>query len=492
MNNYTRILLKFSLWALTGFILILIGITNVKAWTTKTIYSDNALSNSNQYLYSTTGLNVLTGNVGTNYTAVAKAISFYLSQNTVLNNTYKIRINFYLDDLVPNFNSDMVRIYTCNNSSCSEGIIVAINKQNNNGYSTYVDITFNPVQVGSKIHVELGNENYDNITGTQYFGINSVLVEEINTNQDIINNQTNNTNNIINNNNNNTQNIIDNDTSNTQAIIDNQNSSTQAIIDSNKETFNDCYTNLLRLLTPSTTTIRFNGVTENTAYQFPAGTYTFSYQKNTTNIIYTFFRSSSMTSNRSLGTSTSYTITSNENFNIWLYESGNISTSEIGNIMLIDNSYDGDILPLGQEKCINLVKEQEKTSKGILGKLKEIFNGIFDTSGPDTDSLSGMAGWLPPGPVDSILNLPLTFLNNLTTSVGSSCTPVFLPLPFVNKSFELPCFNSIINAINGANALWVLIGTITSVLILYYYLKNLYKWIDNKLSMNEDTDWGGI
>lgn len=199
-----------------------------------------------------------------------------------------------------------------------------------------------------------------------------------------------------------------------------------------------------------------------------------------------------MTSNRSLGTSTSYTITSNENFNIWLYESGNISTSEIGNIMLIDNSYDGDILPLGQEKCINLVKEQEKTSKGILGKLKEIFNGIFDTSGPDTDSLSGMAGWLPPGPVDSILNLPLTFLNNLTTSVGSSCTPVFLPLPFVNKSFELPCFNSIINAINGANALWVLIGTITSVLILYYYLKNLYKWIDNKLSMNEDTDWGGI
>lgn len=153
----------------------------------------------------------------------------------------------------------------------------------------------------------------------------------------------------------------------------------------------------------------------------------------------------------------------------------------------------------GEEICTNKLDEQTKTSKGILGKLGDLFtsfgnfvSNLFDTSGPDTDSISGMAGWLPPGPVDSILNLPLTFLNNLTSSVGSSCTDVIVPLPFVSNNLTLPCFSSIINSISGASTLWTLVGTISSVLILYYYLKNLYKWIDNKLSMNEDNDWGGI
>lgn len=486
MNNNTRILLKFGLWALTGFILVLIGVSRVNALTTTTIYANANRTQSNKYLYSllTEGgtENVQIGNIGTNYTGRAIGISFWYNDNIVLNKTYKVRINFYLDDLVPSFNSSMVEINTCSGDTCNPTNLVGISKQNNSGYSTWVQFEYTPQMVGNYVRVDIGNNKRDYITGTTYFGINSVQIESVNQNEDIMNNANQNANNIINNNNSNTQNIIDNDTSNTQAIID-----------SNKETFNNCYKNLInsRQILENGGRIVFNGNSSNTSYQFPAGNYTFIYKGN--GELGTYYRDSNSTGNVLLGNSKTISITATQDFNLWLYRSStsSVSLSNFSDFTLVDSEY-GEILSFGEEKCVNVIKEQEKTSKGILAKIKELISGLFDTSGPDTDSLNGMAGWLPPGPVDSILNLPLTFLNNLTISVSSSCSPVSLPLPFVDKSFDLPCFNSIINSINGANNLWILIGTITSVLILYYYLKNLYKWIDNKLSMNEDTDWGGI
>ena len=144
--------LSLSLFAITLFL----GYSlDVSALTTKTIYSDLALSNSNKYNYGYTNAggidDVTTGSVGTRINGKTKYIGFYLSENTSLNYTYTIRINFLSDDLQPYFSLNYVRrIETCNSSACSNASIVAIRKQNNNGYSTWVELDFNPTQTGSK------------------------------------------------------------------------------------------------------------------------------------------------------------------------------------------------------------------------------------------------------------------------------------------------------------------------------------------------------
>lgn len=126
-------------------------------------------------------------------------------------------------------------------------------------------------------------------------------------------------------------------------------------------------------------------------------------------------------------------------------------------------------------------------------QLGEMNDNITSTEGPtNIGALDNSAGWLPAGPVDSILNLPLSLLNSLLTAVSSTCQPLDITFPFVDFSYQLPCISSIYAKINGLNAIIDLIGYTVGVLILYYYFKHLYKWIDNKITMQNDNDWGGI
>ena len=221
---------NFILWLLLFFVICIVGISDVFGLETKTIYSNQTLDNSNQFNYgfvNSGGVDsITTGNVGSRISGKTKYINFYLGQNVALNYTYTIRINFLADDLQPYFSLNHVReISVCNSSSCSASSIVSIKKQNNNGFSTWIELTFNPTQVGSVIGVTLGDNSGTYITGETFFGISSVQIESKNPNQDVINNATNNTNNIINNNNSNTESII------------NSNKETQQII---KDQFNTC------------------------------------------------------------------------------------------------------------------------------------------------------------------------------------------------------------------------------------------------------------
>ena len=137
-----------------------------------------------------------------------------------------------------------------------------------------------------------------------------------------------------------------------------------------------------------------------------------------------------------------------------------------------------------------ILKQQEETNK----KLEEIYAKINDTSPPDTSGLGGSAGWLPAGPVDSIINLPLTFFQGLNNAMSTSCSPVNVPLPFVNQSVQLPCVNTLFNQINGFSTWWNAMGLIAAAFILYKYLIHLYQWVDNTLTFRENNwqDWGGI
>lgn len=138
--------------------------------------------------------------------------------------------------------------------------------------------------------------------------------------------------------------------------------------------------------------------------------------------------------------------------------------------------------------------EQNETSKGIFGKIKDLFNWLTNKDDADVSSAGNVAGWLPAGPVDSLINLPLTFLTNVNTSLSKTCSPLDVNLPYVNKVVQIPCLNTIFNQITGLNSFWTWVGTISSVVILFKYLVALYDYFDRltTLQANFISDWGGI
>ena len=121
-------------------------------------------------------------------------------------------------------------------------------------------------------------------------------------------------------------------------------------------------------------------------------------------------------------------------------------------------------------------------------------NILTDESSPDLDILGDTSTWLPPGPVDSLIMLPLNFINTIINKLSGTCSPVNLPIPFMqNKYIVLPCLNTIFENIEGFSTLFNLIGVIGSVYLLYNYFVRFYKWVDDTLTLRENTwqDWGG-
>ena len=162
--------------------------------------------------------------------------------------------------------------------------------------------------------------------------------------------------------------------------------------------------------------------------------------------------------------------------------------------MLNEGSTVLDYEPYGEQICTNKLDEQNKTSKGIFGKLKDLFNWLTNKDDADVSGAGNVAGWLPAGPLDSLINLPLTLLNNINSSLNKTCSPLEVNLPYVNKTVEIPCLNTIFNQITGLNSFWTWVGMISSVLILYRYLINLYNYYDKLTDMQANfiSDWGSI
>ena len=155
------------------------------------------------------------------------------------------------------------------------------------------------------------------------------------------------------------------------------------------------------------------------------------------------------------------------------------------------------------ENVVNSIKQQQisdKTNTYLQQQINEQqstndkLDSILDTSNPDLDGLSNTSTWLPQGPVDSIIMLPLNFINTLVSKIGSTCSSINLPIPFLkNQYLTLPCVSTLFEQISGFSTLYNLIGVIGSVYLLYNYLLKFYKWIDDTLSFRENNwqDWGG-
>lgn len=173
------------------------------------------------------------------------------------------------------------------------------------------------------------------------------------------------------------------------------------------------------------------------------------------------------------------------NFNLSLDPNTAILDSIEGQNNTIINQNETQI---NQNKTI--IEQNNQTNQN----LEDIQNSLTDESSPSLSGLQNSAGWLPPGPIDSILNLPLALLNNLTVNLEKSCNPVVATLPFVNKEVTLPCISTIYEQIGISS--WIeFVGTIASAIILFKYLMNLYSWVDKTLTFRENNyidNWGGV
>lgn len=148
-----------------------------------------------------------------------------------------------------------------------------------------------------------------------------------------------------------------------------------------------------------------------------------------------------------------------------------------------------------QNQIKNKLDQLQGDISGVKGSVDDIKSSITDESGPNTDALKNSSGWLPAGPLDSLINLPLSLLNNLTTNMSKSCQPVNLPLPFIDKTLQLPCVNTLYAQIDGLSVWINSVSVIAAAFILFHYLMGLYKWVDDTLSFRENNyidNWTGV
>lgn len=141
---------------------------------------------------------------------------------------------------------------------------------------------------------------------------------------------------------------------------------------------------------------------------------------------------------------------------------------------------------------INQNQQLIDNSKKATEEQKKTNDFIMDDTEPNSDisSLGNVQGLLPPGPVDSLLNIPFKFLSVIVSSLGDLCVPLSGKFVF-NSTLTLPCFTPLFYD-KVPDSLMIFINLIPSAFILINYLKHLYKKVDRAVSMdtNSDDEWG--
>lgn len=172
----------------------------------------------------------------------------------------------------------------------------------------------------------------------------------------------------------------------------------------------------------------------------------------------------------------------------------NNSYVDLSNYSNADISYKAGLIFDEQQKFNSNLNDLKEKQNQTNQKIDDVKGAITSEENPNLDGLNNSAGWLPDGPLDSILNLPLSLLENLSTNLSKTCQAVTLPLPYVDSTIELPCVSTIYSKIEGLNPWLNTIGIIASAFILFSYLIFIEKWADDTLTLRENTqyDWGGI
>lgn len=387
--------------------------------------------------------------------------------------------------------------------------------------ATYIVFPFSTTYTGNNQEFRIYNVVIDDLgsSGVSQSTINNSLNNQTN----VLNNSiTNSTNTITSNSNANRDAIINNQNANNDALIQNDNANTDKLIEDNKKNFQTCRdsVNLLNNIAATTTSngitfkknddksititgTQINGWTSlslTNNFVLDAGTYVLRSFNNMPPV--SFLTIYNNDTHKDIGGCTSknnqFEFTLLEKTNVYIYLYIGVSSFTYNNTIFpmlvskenVNFSYE----PYGQEICKNKLDEQNETSKGIFGKIKELFSWLTNNDDADVSGAGNVAGWLPAGPVDSLITLPLTMLQNINTSLNKTCSPLNVNLPYVNKSVEIPCLNTIFNQITGLNSFWTWVGLISSVMILFRYLVNLYNYFDKLTDLQAQylSDWGGV
>lgn len=140
-------------------------------------------------------------------------------------------------------------------------------------------------------------------------------------------------------------------------------------------------------------------------------------------------------------------------------------------------------------------KNQAQTNE----RLDEANKGISETkdfitsdeeANSDISVLGNVQGIFPPGPVDSLLNIPFEFLSILSSSFSGTCKPVSISFVY-DMNFTIPCFSEVFYS-NVPDFLMLFIDLVPSAFILITYFKHLYKKVDRAVNLetNSDDEWG--
>ena len=167
--------------------------------------------------------------------------------------------------------------------------------------------------------------------------------------------------------------------------------------------------------------------------------------------------------------------------------------NDLNNTQIQTNSKLNDLNNKQQQtnnKLDDLNNKQNQTNS----KLDDLNNKLTDTSAPDTSGFGNVSGWLPAGPVDSILTLPLKVMNTISGVLSGSCSSISLPLPFIDSNLDLPCGDTFYDGVTGLSVFLNTLGLIVGGYLLYCYLIYLYNWVDKKVSMveNDREKWGVV
>lgn len=301
----------------------------------------------------------------------------------------------------------------------------------------------------------------------------------------------------------------------TQDTIDNDNKNTDKIIDENNKNFNDCRDSN-NLLPTNVETISKNGLTitrQSDGSYILNGTCTksdFFDLYNGSDVVlspgsyigspghnipfYIRYNNSDYKQigfgGSSIGT---FNITSNFIFNrVYLYIG---EGKTYNNVLLKFQLNKGTTLhpfeEYGKEVCKNRLDSVNDSIQDTNQSIKDMNDYISSDKEPNTNinELEGLTGLLPPGPLDSFLNLPAKFLNIFISSLNDTCVPLTFIFVF-DKPITLPCFNTFYAQV--PNYLMNFLNLIPTCFIAIKYFKHLYKKVERATSFesNSDDEWG--
>ena len=260
------------------------------------------------------------------------------------------------------------------------------------------------------------------------------------------------------------QDIINNQNENTQDIINNQNENTQNIIDSQKV----CNDNLIS-----------NGVTSTEGYLQNTGVL---YSNNNwyTTDYYSIFN----------GDTVSYIVDSGSNASICFYDSNKILKScskYVTGGASFDIDYDGFV-----RFSVWKVNPSSYFTNGYIhtcmngnqfigSGIQNIEKGLNDDNVSTSEASSFFSNFTSNNHgVSGIITAPLRLINSLATS---TCSPLSIPLPFMNQNATLPCMSTIYSQFPTFYTLWQLI---TTGLIGYWVLIKIFGHIKGMQNPKDD------